>query len=288
MKKCLAFLLICSLMVSAFLYAVAEEQKPEVYTSGDWEYILLEDGTAEIKEYNNKEIETVEIPEELDGKRVTGIGDDAFCFCQSLASITIPDSVTSIGDHAFFYCRALTTVTIPDSVTSIGINPFSGCDNLTNIIVSPEHPVLVTINGVLFDKTEKKLICYPCALKDDHYEIPEGIRIIGDDAFDYCEFLTSITIPDSVTGIGDGAFEECKSLSSITIPDGVTSIGKNAFSTCRSLSGIIIPDSVTSIGENAFSDCDSLTVTVGRDSYAAQYCKDNGISYQYPNDWLND
>lgn len=83
MKKCLAFLLICSLTVSAFFYAAAEEKEPEVYTSGDWEYILLEDGTAEIKEYCNKEIETVEIPEELDGKRVTGIGNDAFVLCRS-------------------------------------------------------------------------------------------------------------------------------------------------------------------------------------------------------------
>ncbi len=479
MKKCLALLLICSLMVSVFLSAVAEKQEPEVCTSGDWEYILPEDGTAEIKGYSNKEAETVVIPEELDGKRVTGIGENAFSGHESLKSITIPDSVTSvaanpflnckslteivvspehpvfatmngvlfdktekrliccpgaytedyyeipegirmigdyaffscksltsitipnsvtsigassfafcghlrnitipasvvsIGEKAFFYCRSFTnitipdsvvciepytfsdcsslsnitipdsvtsigkgafqnckslaTITIPDSVKSIGVNPFLFCESLTNIIVSPEHPVLATIDGVLFDKAEKRLICYPGAYTDEHYEIPEGVRMIGNDAFAGCGSLAGITIPDSVTGIGDSAFygcgsladitipdsvtsigndafKECKSLTGITIPDGVTgigdrvfygchsviyiaipdsvtSIGNDAFSYCLSLTGITIPDNVMSIGDDAFYGCDSLTVTVGRDSYAAQYCKDDEINYQYP------
>ena len=84
-------------------------------------------------------------------------------------------------------------------------------------------------------------------------------------------------------------FSGCNSLISITIPDSVTSIGDEAFSDCTSLTSITIPDSVTSIGDRAFYGCYSLTVTVGRDSYAAQYCKDNGLKYQYPDstDWLN-
>ena len=60
---------------------------------------------------------------------------------------------------------------------------------------------------------------------------------------------------------------------------------------CPNLTAVDIPDSVTFIGNHAFDGCDSLTeIIVGRDSYAKQYCIDNGLSYTYPdaNDWLND
>ena len=89
--------------------------------------------------------------------------------------------------------------------------------------------------------------------------IVDGITSIGDNAFNYCDSLTSITIPNSVTSIGDFAFYDCVSLISITIPDNVPSIGKCAFAYCHSLTSIKIPDSVTSIGYRAFEYCTNLT-----------------------------
>ena len=65
----------------------------------------------------------VVIPESVEHEgaaySVTSIGDNAFCECFSLTSITIPNSVTSIGRDAFYGCSGLTSVTIGNSVTSI-------------------------------------------------------------------------------------------------------------------------------------------------------------------------
>ena len=158
---------------------------------------------------------------------VTSIGDEAFSECSSLQSITIPNSVTKIGNYAFWECISLQSVTIPNSVTSIGNGTFSSCDSLQSVT------------------------------------IPNSVTSIGDDAFSSCESLQSITIPNSITSIGNEAFRWCKSLQSITIPNSVTSIGDEAFSSCESLQRVTIPNSVTSIGDRAFDLCDSLqSVTI--------------------------
>ena len=333
MKKLLT---IMTLLLTLCLTCAFAEDTPTSYTSGDYEYILLADGTAQITDYTGRD-KKVTVPATLGGHTVTAIGDSAFDWCWTLTGITIPDSVTAIGDGAFYGCTSLTGITIPDSVTSIGTNPFAFCTVLTDIQVSLNHPTLATIDGVLFEKATKKLICYPCAFTEKSYAIPRGIRVIGDSAFSGCDALTSITIPDSVTTIGGYAFYDCESLSGITIPDNVTTIGEGAFYSCKSLtsitlpdslstiggyafcyceslSGITLPDNVTTIGDWAFSYCKSLTsitipdsvttiggwvfdgctalktVTVTRDSFAEQYCIDNGLSYVYTDtyDWLLD
>ena len=87
---------------------------------------------------------------------------------------------------------------------------------------------------------------------------------IGNNAFQYCTSLTSVTIGNSVTNIGVRAFATCTSLTSVTIPNSVTSIGDRAFQDCTSLTSVIIPNSVTSIVSEAFSRCSGLTsVTIG-------------------------
>ena len=257
-----AVLFVMLLMALSVNGAVAED---DALRSGDYQYRVLEDGTAEITSYSGGD-SVLKIPNTLDGKMVT-----------------------SIGDEAFSGCRALKSIELPDSVTSMGVNSFAGCESLKNIQVSLEQPVFAVIDGVLFNKAERSLICYPAGKQEEAYEVPQGIQQIKSGAFAGCSSLTIIELPDSVTSIGDGAFAECSFLTIIELPDGLTNIGEYAFLGCSALTSIELPDSVTSIGDSAFKGCDDLTMTVQRDSYAARYAKDNNLNYTYPdaNDWLN-
>ena len=164
----------------------------------------------------------LKLPENYNGQNYE-IYSYAFSDCNSLTSITIPNSVTSIGQYAFYGCSSLTSITIPNSVTSIGSYAFYGCSGLTSIT------------------------------------IPNSVTSIGSSAFEGCTSLTSITIPNSVTSIESNTFKGCTSLTSITIPNSVTSIGFNAFCGCSSLTSITIPNSVTIIRSTAFYGCSSLT-----------------------------
>ena len=82
---------------------------------------------------------------------------------------------------------------------------------------------------------------------------------MGEDCFEWCSGLTSITIPSSVTSLGGGCFYGCSGLTSITIPSSVTSLGASCFSDCRGLTSITIPSSVTSLGQFCFYGCSGLT-----------------------------
>ena len=162
-------------------------------------------------------------------KEVKVIGNGAFSFCRTLASINIPTGVTNIGATAFLWCDSLTKINIPKSVTNIGDSAFSYCKSLTKI------------------------------------NIPNSVTNIGDRTFKNCESLTSINIPDGVTNIENSAFESCNSLVKINIPDSVTNIEFGAFYACESLTNINIPDSVTTIGNWAFRGCKNILPKIKSD-----------------------
>ena len=167
------------------------------------------------------------------------------------------DSTIVICDNAFWFCENLQEITLPSSVTSIGDDAFCGW-NLQEINVAESSKFYRDIDGVLYTKDLKAIICYPAGKKDEKFVIPSSVTSIGDGTFYQCKNLREIILPSSVTSIGNEVFWECVNLEEITLPSGVTNIGDDVFWVCRSLETIILPSSVTSIGRRAFTDCSNL------------------------------
>ena len=178
----------------------------------EFEYEVANNGII-ITKYTGNDTE-VEIPSEIDGLPVTAIGDNAFQYCMNLTSVTIPDSVVSIGDYAF-HVSGLTSVTIPENVTSIGEESFGECIDLTSISVNSNNANYSDVNGILFNKNQTAILCYPLGKTETSYIIPDGVTSIGNFTFICCNTLTSVIIPESVTDIGMCAFYNCNNLSDV-------------------------------------------------------------------------
>lgn len=174
-------------------------------------------------------------------------------------TFSIPKTVTTIGPDSFFTCSLLTSITIPNTVTSIGENAFWGCNSMLNFDVDRANECFSSINGVLYNYDQTKLIIYPAAKPETSFDIPNSVVSIENTAFKDCISLKSITIPNSVFDIGEEAFFNCNSLTSIILPNSLSSIEKRVFSCCSALMSIAIPNSVSYIGEEAFYGCESLT-----------------------------
>lgn len=185
---------------------------PQVDNNSEhYEYSENVDGTITLTDYHGYDTVRLRIPDQLDGKQVTGL-----------------------ASRCFTYARKLTRVDIPAGITNISANPFC-MDTLRTIHVDSANPALRMVNSMLYSVADGRLLVYPAGIKDDVCVLPPEIKIIGICAFDGCKNLIAITLHDQVTTIESLAFEDCSGLTAITIPDSVAVIGVNPFLQCTQL-----------------------------------------------------
>lgn len=226
-----------------------EEPEPNSngrYVSGKFTYKILEDGTAELRDYSGSAA-AVTIPETFYGRKVTGIygafsstavtsvtipntvkriGALTFFACKNLKSIELPDSVEYIDGSAFVYCNSLETFIIGSGLKKVHENAFDTFNldqqyGIKEFIVDSDNPYFTSKDGVWYSKDMTTLVKYPYANERIVYEIPEGVETIAENAFHRCEELRKVVFPSTLKTVKSGAFDWAYKLSEVVLNDGL-------------------------------------------------------------------
>ncbi len=167
-------------------------------------------------------------------------------------SYVIPESVEKISASAFEGCESLMSFTLPNTITYIGADAFRN----TKYYNQSEN----WENGVLY------LGNYCIEARDSiegTYCIKDGINLIANSAFSYCDKLEEVVLPTGLQYIGRYAFTDCAELKKITLPQELQMIDNGVFYSCRKLEDVVLPTNLKMIGEEAFLCCESLkTITI--------------------------
>ena len=181
--------------------SVADVASAETYTYGDYEYRVRDkDQTVYIMAYTGKE-QVVNIPEQIDGKKVSAITEYAFSN-DTIEIVNIPNTVTILYWMSFAKCNNLREINIPESVSDIKSVPVVQCPSVEKINVSEKNNYYRSVDGVLFSKDMSLLIYYPSNKAGDSYKVPDEVKEFPEDVncgvFNYNQNLKSITINASV------------------------------------------------------------------------------------------
>lgn len=265
---------LCSQKVALWFKAPAdksaEDKKPEGSQTAktgsyDWRYVLDESGNATLTGdgarpcISPKPNGRVEVPAELDGHKVTAIGDKAFVNCDKMTEIALPESLERITEwRAFARCRSLKEIKLPKRLQSIGGWAFKDCSamrsfdfgnctnapngfgclfandrSLSNITASPDNSVLSSVDGVLYSKDRKRLLAYP---KDrTSLKLVPGVEVVDVSALIGCS-MRNVKIPEGVTEIRDFGLEYNDGyLETVEFPKSLKKIGYVIFKETHSI-----------------------------------------------------
>ena len=183
---------------------------------------------------------------------ITYLGDNLFSYFYSstqnylkvLTSVNLPSTLTEIGDRTF-YQAGIQNIVIPANVTAIGSEAFGGLNSPSgtgSTITFESGSKLESIGSKAFYYTDGSQII-----------LPDGLKTIGDYAFNGCTGYTKVYIPASVTSIGEKAFSGDTKVADFTCLSTNLTLGTDAFGSGNSAMGYSASNKVATVdASNAY------------------------------------
>lgn len=206
----------------------------------DYETEVLKSGSLRITKFIGFDEKEITIPNQLDGKAITVVGENAFAKCTGIEKVIIPEGITTIENGAFSGCESLKTVLLPTTLRWLGNKP-----KMNQPAYSWQSPTELPHDGV-FQGTSITSI-----------NLPVGLTFLGKKAFQYCKNLAHIDLPNGIKVIPESCFSGCSALKTIVLPDNLSTIQTYAFYSAG-LEQIDIPPSCIEIERVAFKGCEHL------------------------------
>ena len=204
----------------------------------------------------------VNVPSEIEGERVTAVGDRAF-YETAVRSVTFPDTVQEFGSHMFGGCTELAAVGLPEDLETLPSGTFESCFRLTepglNSVLRKIETAAFWGNQYLFTLS-----------------IPDSLEEIEDNNFVMCDILAYFDVSEDCVGFRtneDGTVLLSKDGRKLIrysflnedkryeVPEGVEEIYSNCFHRSP-VEEVILPDSLKSIGYAAFEPTAVTELTI--------------------------
>jgi hypothetical protein len=202
-----------------------------------FQYEVTNDGSIRLTAYTGVGGAVI-LPDTIEGKPVTTLGEGVFKDSESLTALSIPESVTKIEKDLLTGCRTIKVLRTPQ----LGATR------------APEDGFLAYFFGA--DTYEGMGFKVPSSL--DTVILHDTVTTIAKGAFIDCSRLRMVLLPDTLTDIQNFAFFNCAQLHFLPLPDALKTVGDYALSGCKGLISLSFPSSVTRIGLGALMGCTSL------------------------------
>ncbi len=222
--------------------------------------------------------------------------DDCLVNCNITNEVShiVSKRIRKIGATAFSYCHQLERLYLPWYVEEVPETNFvDRSEVFRKMLQKPGFTIfgekgteaerVAMQAGVKFEECKEIIrgdkYCYYLG-KAESVVIPNGIKVIGYNAFQNTPHVKEVVLPNGVESLCGNSFS-CTSIERIIIPASVKAFDGSVFKNCKNLTEVIFENGETDLDNCCFEGCsDSLVIKAPAGGYVEEYAKKYNIKFE--------